>query len=90
MLTRNFYKLATVQQYDAYIRQRDTGDNSAPFIDIINANGKIICQSSATNTERYEHVNLNTYNLDGHSNYGSYRIASLPSDTKTPFPNLNS
>ena len=79
MLTRNFYKLATVQQSSTYIRQSDTDNRSTPFIDIINANGKIICQSSATNTERYEQVNLYNYDLSGYSNYGSYRIASLPS-----------
>lgn len=79
MLTRNFYKLATVQSHDNYIRQSDIGSNSAPFIDIINANGKIICQSTATDTAKYEQVNLFTYKLGGYSNYGSYRIASLPS-----------
>lgn len=79
MLTRNFYKLATVQQYNAFIRQSDTDYNRAPFIDIINANGKIICQSSATDTEKYEQVNLGSYDMGGYSDGGSYRITSLPS-----------
>ena len=79
MLTKNFYKLATVQQYNTYIRQSDTNNASSPFIDIINANGKIICQSAATDTEKYEQVNLSSRELGGYSNYGSYRITSLPS-----------
>lgn len=79
MLTKNFYKLATVQQDTAFIRQSDTSTNRGPFIDIINANGKIICTDNATNTEKYERVNLGTYELGGYSDYGSYRIASLPS-----------
>lgn len=79
MLTRNFYKLATVQQYETYIRRSDTGNNRAPFIDIINANGKIICISTATDTAKYEQVNLESDDLGGYSSYGSYRIASLPS-----------
>ena len=79
MLTKNFYKLATVQQYATYIRQSDTGSSYNPYIDIINANGKIICTSTATDTAKYEQVNLFSYELGGYSNYGSYRIASLPS-----------
>lgn len=81
MLTRNFYKLATVQQYQAYIRQSETDNGYSPFIDVINANGKIICQSAATDTKKYEQVNLYTADLGGYSNYGSYRITSLPSNS---------
>ena len=93
MLTRNFYKLATVQQYKTYIRKTDTGSNSAPFIDIINANGKMICQSSATDTEKFEQVSLFDSKLGGYSDYGSYRIASLPSgggSTNQRFSVINS
>ena len=93
MLTKNFYKLATVQQYDAYIRQSDTDNGYNPYIDIINANGKIICTSTATDTAKYEQVNLNSYELGGYSSYGSYRIASLPSgigSTNQRFSVINS
>ena len=93
MLTKNFYKLATVQQHKTYIRQSDTDDGSKPFIDIINANGKIICTSTATDTAKYEQVNLSSYELGGYSSYGSYRIASLPSgsgSTNQRFSVINS
>lgn len=89
MLTRNFYKLATVQQYKTYIRQSDTNNSYIPFIDVINANGKIICQSSATDTGKYEQVNLYTDSLDGYSNDGSYRITSLPSGNGSTNPRFS-
>ena len=60
MLTNNFYKLINRQPY-MYLRACSPSSNNSnryPFVDIVNANGKIICESGvvSADTEKYEYV----------------------------------
>ena len=60
MLTNNFYKLINRQPY-MYLRDyspSSSNRNSEPFVDIVNANGKIICTSrvESADTDKYQYV----------------------------------
>ena len=60
MLTNNFYKLINRQPY-MYLRNYSPSSsdmNYNPFVDIVNANGKIICTSrvESADTDKYQYV----------------------------------
>lgn len=60
MLTNNFYKLINRQPY-MYLRgfsPSSSDQNNYPFVDIVNANGKIICSSrvEAADTDKYQYL----------------------------------
>ena len=79
MLTNNFYKLINRQPY---MNLRDyspssTSTNRYPFVDIVNANGKIICGNGidSADTEKYEYVGY-IYNLSTSGGTQSYVIGA--------------
>ena len=60
MLTNNFYKLINRQPY-TYLRNFSPSTldtNYSPFVDIVNANGKFICESrvDSADTDKYQYV----------------------------------
>ena len=79
MLTNNFYKLINRQPY-MYLRSSSpssSGSNYYPFVDIVNANGKIICTSGvgAADTDKYQYVGY-INNLSTDPNRQSYIIGA--------------
>lgn len=79
MLTNNFYKLINRQPY-MYLRSyspSSSGTNYYPFVDIVNANGKIICTSEvgAADTDKYQYVGY-IYDLSTNTEYQSYIIGA--------------
>ena len=79
MLTNNFYKLINRQPY-TYLRNYSPSSNDTnqyPFVDIVNANGKIICKNgvASADTEKYEHVGY-VYDLSTEANRQSYIIGA--------------
>lgn len=88
MLTRNFYKLLAVDRIGTYIRLNSPNagaSSNAPFIDIINANGKIICTSSVNSTDesKYEKVNGITGNLVVSNSLSSYTLGCTNSTSSS-------
>lgn len=79
MLTNNFYKLINRQPY-TYLRDyspSSSDTNSYPFVDIVNANGKIICtyRVEAADTDKYQYVDY-IYDLSTSVEYQSYIIGA--------------
>ena len=79
MLTNNFYKLINRQPY-TYLRAYSPSSpdsNYYPFVDIVNANGKIICTSrvDSADTDRYQYVGY-IYDLSTSSDNQSYIIGA--------------
>lgn len=79
MLTNNFYKLINRQPY-MHLRSyspSSSDTNYEPFVDIVNANGKIICTSrvEAADTDKYQRVEY-IYNLSIDANSSSYIIGA--------------
>lgn len=79
MLTNNFYKLINRQPY-MYLRHYSPSSldtNYQPFVDIVNANGKIICTSrvEAADTDKYQYVGY-IYDLSTDAGYQSYIIGA--------------
>ena len=79
MLTNNFYKLINRQPY-MYLRNSSpssSGSNNHPFVDIVNANGKIICNSGVepADTDKYQYVGY-IYDLSTDPGRQSYIIGA--------------
>ena len=79
MLTNNFYKLINMQPYTylRYYSPSSSGTNYYPFVDIVNANGKIICTSTveAADTDKYQYVGY-IYDLSTSADNQSYIIGA--------------
>ena len=79
MLTNNFYKLINRQPY-TYLRfysPSSSSSNRYPFVDIVNANGEIICESGveAADTDKYQYVG-DIYDLSTDASNQSYIIGA--------------
>lgn len=79
MLTNNFYKLINRQPY-TYLRSSSPSSqysNSSPFVDIVNANGKIICTSDVdtADTDKYQYLQY-TSDLSTAADSQSYIIGA--------------
>lgn len=79
MLTNNFYKLIN-RQPCMYLRSyspSSSDSNYSPIVDIVNANGKIICTSrvESADTDKYQYVGY-IYDLSQSANDQSYIIGA--------------
>ena len=79
MLTNNFYKLINRQPY-TYLRRfspSSLDSNQYPFVDIVNANGKFICEGGveAADTDKYQYVGY-IYDLSTDAGNQSYIIGA--------------
>ena len=94
MLTKNFYKLLTVDAdcgFREYTPSSSSNNSTTPFVDLINPSGKYICRNTveSADADKYEKIDLPAYRFY-YNNSIYYALGVAPSNYGSPKGKISS